>query len=134
MSNKANLIRTIYLYVFSGVGLSLFLIGTFMAIQYLVNITQFEKYPLQPYEETQCDYYYPGKPIPLMERSSIAPVEPMASTPSAQEIKHQEDLCKERTETTRKRKQVDELTRTLAFIIIGLPVFIFHWRMARKVA
>jgi hypothetical protein len=131
--NKANLIRTIYLYIFSGVGLSLFLIGIFMGIQYLVNITQFEKYPLQAYEETQCDYLYPGKPMPIMERSSIAPSGVDMATPSAEEVKRQEEQCVERTEIARKKKQVDEVTRTLAFLIIGLPLFIFHWKMARKI-
>lgn len=124
---KTNLIRTIYLYVFSGVGLALFLIGIFKGIYYSVNITQFDKYPLQQYEEIQCGYpySYPGKPALVAE-------EMRAATPSAEQTKEQEQKCNERQEDQRARKRLEDLTQTLAFTIIGIMVFIPHWRMARK--
>lgn len=125
---RSNLIKTIYLYVFSGLGLGLFLFGVFSGVFFLVNVTQFDKYPLQTYEETQCDYPHYGpyaKPVPIGEETREA-------TPSSQEFEEQERKCEERLELTRQRKKVDDATRTLAFLIIGSLVFIPHWRMARK--
>lgn len=127
--SKANLVKTIYLYVFSGVGLSLFIIGVFMAIQYLVNTTQFEKYPLNTWEETQCEYppyLSVAKPMPVEETTD--------ATPSAEEVKKQEERCTTNQESMRNRKRVDDLTRALTFLVIGPLVFFPHWRMTKKLS
>lgn len=128
MAVHPNLIKTIYLYVFSGVGLALILFGSYSAIRYFVNVTQFEQYPLAQWEETQCAYpaigYSVAKPV-MEDRTNLA-------SPSAEEIEKQEKLCKENTEKQRKRKQTDDLTHTLATLLIGILVFIPHWKLARK--
>lgn len=124
---KPSLIRTIYLYVFSGIGLVLFLAGIFQGVRFLVNVTQFSTYPLAQYEETQCDYPFTlyGKPAPLEEANR-------ETAPSEEEIQRQEEKCKERQTELRQRKRVEDLTQALTFLVVGALVFIPHWHLARK--
>lgn len=121
-------IKTIYLYVFSGVGLALILFGSYNAIRYGVDITQFDKYPLQQWEEGQCRYpnigFSAAKPV-MEERSNTA-------TPSAEEIVKQEKQCTENQERQRKIKQTQDLTHAVAMLFLGTLVFVPHWTLARK--
>ncbi|TSC89484.1 MAG: Uncharacterized protein G01um10145_641 [Microgenomates group bacterium Gr01-1014_5] len=125
MSVSPSIIKTIYLYVFSGVGLALILFGSYTGIQYGVNVTQFDKYPLQQWEEGQCRYpniVSPAKPV--MEEGS--------ATPSAEEIEKQEKQCEENQERQRKIKQTQDLTHAIAMLFLGILVFVPHWTLARK--
>ncbi len=99
-----------------------------MGVHYLVNTTQYPKYPLQSYDETRCEVYsYAGKPVPAVA------TEIREATPSAAEMKQQEETCKAQLEADRMHRKIDDLTQSLAFLIIGALVFIPHWKMARKI-
>jgi len=126
MSVSPSIIKTIYLYVFSGVGLALILFGSYTGIQYGVNVTQFDKYPLQQWEEGQCRY-------PNIGFSAAKPVtEERSATPSAEEIDKQEKQCTENQERQRKIKQTQDLTHAVAMLFLGALVFVPHWTLARK--
>lgn len=128
MAVHHNLIQTIYLYIFSGVGLALLLFGSYNAIKYAVDVTQFEKYPLQQWEETQCTY-----PNSSSLQTKPVMVETREATPSAEEILKQEKLCEENRDKQRKIKQTQDLTHALALLFLGTLVFIPHWKLARKI-
>lgn len=48
--------------------------------------------------------------------------------PNEEEIKRQEEQDKEYRASQRQR----DAAQALAFIIIGLPIYIYHWRIVRK--
>ena len=122
-----NLIKTIYLYIFSGVGLALLLFGSYNTIRYAVDVTQFEKYPLQQWEETQCTFSNTSYP-----QAKPTMVETREATPSAEEIQKQEKLCEENRDKQRKIKQTQDLTHAGAMLLLGALVFIPHWKLAKK--
>lgn len=111
-SNLGNLIRSIYFYFFSAVGLILLIVGIFQLSQWGVKSFLLPNYNLN-YEETRCDYL-PTKPE--SEPSSIS-----ATTQSKQE-------CLTSLEEQRKIRQVTDLAQALTFIVVGGVVFVFHFR------
>jgi len=125
MSVSPSIIKTIYLYVFSGVGLALILFGSYTGIQYGVNVTQFDKYPLQQWEEGQCRY-------PNIVSTAKPVMEERSATPSAEEIEKQEKQCEENQGRQRKTKQTQDLTHAITLLFLGILVFVPHWTLARK--
>jgi|SRR3989344_83524 len=114
--NKYLLIRKIYLYLFSLIGLVLITIG---AVR-LVGLG------LKAYIFTKADniYSYPGP--------KVAPVETGAETrkdvysqPSQAEL---DEYQKNQTSSQRQR----EAAESLAMIIIGLPLYLYHWNVIKK--
>lgn len=130
MSGK--LIGLIYFYLVSAASLALIVIGIFSGINYLINITQYDKYPLYYGSEQQCENMYPyykGRPVP---ETAALDVPAPNSTPSAQEIEEARAQCKSQQEFDRKQRQVNDLKDTLAFTLIGVVLFAIHFPLARK--
>src|SRR3989442_9335845 len=94
----ADLIKTIYFYLFSAIGLILIIVGIFQLSEFAVKKFFLPKYHLG-YEENQCDYIRP-KIAPPVDM-------PVTASPSAQEEKQlieQEKECKAHIEETRQFK------------------------------
>ena len=107
-------IRKVYLYLTSLVGLVLMLIG---AIQ-LVNLG------LKTWVFTKADMEYYGE-ICDQPRAKVlsTPDKTELEGPTAEEIAKCEQREKERRQA---RKQADA-ARSIAFILVGLPVYLYHW-------
>ena len=112
------MIRTIYLYLFSLVGLVIVVIG-------LVNLVDLG---LKAFIFKNADQpvVYPSYPAKLMppdaQGSAMTPAEEekySADQAAAQEKQRQSD--RERT-----------ASNAIAMIIIGTPLFIYHWRTIQK--
>lgn len=120
----AELIKTIYFYLFSAIGLILVIVGIFQTSEYVVKKFFLPKYDLG-YGES-CDYF--GKIIP-------APIDGrQVATTSAEEQKmldQQKKDCLTRIEEQRAVRQVTDLARAITFIIVGSVVFIFHFRRTK---
>ncbi len=128
MSGKT--IGLIYFYVVSAASLALIVIGVFSSVNYLINITQFDKYPLRYRSEAECDSMYPylGKPVP-----GNAPIDmPVPATPSAEEVEQRKQQCKDQIENERKLQKVEDLRNAITFTLIGLILFGIHFPLARK--
>ena len=110
-----SLIRKIYLYLFSLIGLVLVVIG---CVQ-LVNLG------LKVYIFTAADQYYtypvaaPASPVDKNASTTIS-VQPT----DAQMKAYQDQQTKSQRENT--------AAEALAMIIIGVPLYLYHWRVIRK--
>lgn len=105
-------IKRIYIYLFSAIGLVLVIIG---GVQ-LINLG------LKAWVFTKADVYY-NYPMPktaLPEKTDEAYQEP---DPKELEEYQKNDLA------SRRQRQA---ASALAMIIVGAPLFLYHWRLARK--
>ncbi|MBI2019829.1 hypothetical protein HYS94_00200 [Candidatus Daviesbacteria bacterium] len=124
MSGKT--IATIYFYVISAASLALIVIGIFNAINFLINITQYDKYPLR-YPQGSCEVYsFKFGPYPAMDTRGVP------ATPSAEELEKQRQLCLEQEEQERKQHQIDDLKNAITFTLVGIVLFSIHFPLARK--
>lgn len=124
MSGK--LIATIYFYLISAASLLLIVIGIFSILNFVINSTQYDKYPLR-YSQPDCEAgysYYPSKPaMPFGESEA---------TPSAQELERQKSACMNQQEVDRKQHKVENLRDAVGFSLIGAVLFLIHFPLARK--
>lgn len=115
--NKYPLIRRIYLYLFALVGLLLITIGCVR----LVSLA------LKTYVFKQADIYYNypmAKPVPAALEGEVA-TSTVQREPTKEEIKEFEE--KQRT-SNRQR----EAAESIAFIVVGVPLYLYHWRAIKR--
>lgn len=125
MSGK--IIATIYFYAISAFSLVLIVIGIFNAANFIINSTQYDKYPLR-YPQGSCESYpfkYGGA---VPERLSWEPI----STQSAQDLERQRQMCLHQEEQERKQHMLDDLKNAITFTLVGLMLFTVHFPMAKK--
>ncbi len=116
MSGKT--IATIYFYVISAASLVLIVIGIFNAVNFGINITQYEKYPLR-FPQGSCENYpYKFGPYP--------------ATPSANEVEQQKQTCLKQENALSKQQKIDDLKNAITFTLVGLVLFSIHFPLARK--
>ncbi|OGD30642.1 hypothetical protein A2W39_00590 [Candidatus Azambacteria bacterium RIFCSPHIGHO2_01_46_10] len=112
---KYPLIRKIYLYLFALIGLVLITVGCVK----LVGLT------LKTFVFTKADIYY--------EYPMARPVKP--PVPEGQETELQQP-GKEEVEEYQKNQRTSQRQReaaeALAMIIVGLPLYLYHWRIIKN--
>lgn len=126
MSGKT--IATIYFFVISAASLALIVIGIFNAVNFVINSTQYDQYPLR-YPQGSCEYFpekYGGPTTPA--RLSWEPI----STQSAQEVEKQKLMCMQQEEQERKQHLIDDLKNAITFTLVGIILFSIHFPLARK--
>lgn len=108
---KYPLIRKIYLYLFSLIGLGLMAVGTTRLVSLL----------LRTYVLTKADvfYQYPAPRPPMMQK------ETGFEEPSSKEVAEFES--KQRIANHQR-----EAAEALAQIIVGLPLYLYHWSVIRR--
>ena len=118
MTNKRELVRAIYLYLFSLLGLVLITIG-------LVRIVDLG---LKTYIFKKADqaYIYPEYPI----RVRAPGEEVQALTKEEQEEYDEKRVAAE--EANREGRRQRTASNSLAMIIIGTPLFLYHWKTIQK--
>lgn len=100
-------LRLLYLYLFSFVGLLITIIGSIQ----LLDLT------LKAYVFKVTEYsYYP-------ETVKLEGVE----TPTVEEVKRRSD-----EEAANQRKR--QISNSLAMILVGAPVYLYHWKTIKKEA
>jgi len=101
-------LRLLYLYLFSFIGLLITIIG---AVQ-LVNLG------LKTYVFRVSDYtYYPDVPTKIDGEPSVA-------------ISRDEQKKRNDQEQANSRKR--EVSNSLAMILVGAPVYLYHWKTIKK--
>ena len=109
MSNALEWVKRIYLYIAAGIGLVLLIIGSVQ----LINLG------LKTWIFTQADIY---RDYPI-----VRPIE---------DGKEVEQVSKEEREEYQLQELVSRRQRqaanAIAMILVGTPVFLYHWRIARK--
>lgn len=111
------LIRKIYLYLFSLIGLVLVVIG---CVQ-LVNLG------LKAYIFPDADKYYSypvAVPAPVQPAGKNVSTTVPAQPTDAQMKTYQDEQTKSQREST--------AAEALAMIIVGVPLYLYHWRVIKK--
>lgn len=122
MSGK--IIATIYFYLISAVSLFLIVLGIFATVTFIINMTQYEKYPLR-YPQMDCELGY-GYSNPMPVRDFVE------TTPSAQEIEKQTQACIRQQDEERKQHKVEDIKDAITFSLVGIILFAIHFPLARK--
>jgi hypothetical protein len=110
MSNAVEWVKKVYIYLFSAIGLVIVIIGA-------VNLISLG---LKTWILTKADVYYdyPYKPASVDKESEI--VQPT-----------EEEMAEYRKNDLSSRRQRQAST-AIAMIVVGAPLFFYHWRLARK--
>ncbi len=128
---KKSLIRTTYLYIFSLIGLILLTIGGVRLVDMSLRTFVF----VLADEEQKMDYvyqpiYYPMEKISRTEDQSL----------TAEEKQQIKQMVIDYKNWQEKRSKIDpvvgrhqrEFSISLALILIGLPLYFYHWRVIKK--
>jgi hypothetical protein len=134
MLEKHSLIRTIYLYLFALVGLALLVIGIVRFIDMGLKMYVFTKAD-DPERISHQRYYYSG-PIAIEKIESYQDDEELTE----EERAILKDLLANYEEWKERESQIDylvserqeEASNNLAMIIVGLPLYLYHWRIIRR--
>ncbi len=114
--NKYPLIRKIYLYLFALIGLVLITIGCVR----LVGLA------LKTYIFTKADVYYE---YPMARPVKVAPIESDKTEEIQQPLKEEVEEYQNKQQTANRQREAAE---SLAFIIVGLPLYLYHWSVIKK--
>ena len=125
-------IRKIYLYLFSLVGLSLIIIGSVGLINLGLQLTFFR-------DALEYKYGYVQPPYPYF-LESIKFDETINKIESTDEQKQSLEQWKTDYENYKQRAEkmgytpyiADTLTRNIALLIVGVPIYIYHWGLVKK--
>ena len=130
--NKHSLVRTIYLYLFALLGLVLLTIGSVRFVDMGLKTFVFTK------ADDQQRYYESAMPMPyqLQRVEKLADDEELTDTEKEQIKLWLADYEKAKE----KKENIDpviarrhrDASMNLALILIGLPLYLFHWRIIRK--
>ena len=123
-------IRNVYLYLVTLIGLITFIMGSVGIIN---NVLQ--HYVFQVDDAYTSPVRYPGsydmcsQPYP---KTGAAPDDKNLIAPTTQEIADCRQAEKEQNEKANRANFGRELSISLAQILIGLPIWLFHWNVIQK--
>lgn len=111
-------LKKAYLYLVSVIALVIWVIGAIMLLNMALKTWVFPK--------AEYSYYY----NPCDDRTvAVKPVDGMSQTPCTAE---ERALYDKRESESRSAQKQRDAAQALAFIIVGVPVWWGHWRMARR--
>ncbi|OGE25407.1 hypothetical protein A3C26_02525 [Candidatus Daviesbacteria bacterium RIFCSPHIGHO2_02_FULL_39_12] len=124
MSGKT--IATIYFYLISAVSLALIIIGVFNGVNFIINSTQYDKYPTRYGLVRDCSVYpMPYKVAIPADRGEIV-------TPLDEEQKQQKERCEKQIEADSKQHHIEDIKNTITFTLAGIILFVIHFPLALK--
>ena len=111
-------IKKVYLYLVSLISLVIIVVGAIM----LINLA------LRTWVFTKADHnFYPGYQCPM---SSATPSGNNDVLPPC--TAEQQDQFKKQAEEDRSAQKQRDAAQAIAMILVATPVFLYHWRIARK--
>jgi len=111
-------VKFVYIYLFSAIGLILIVIGCSKLLDLGLKIYVFK----------QADIYYlPTIPPPTLPDGTELNL-------SEEEMKKREEELKRAEEMNRKAERQRIAAGALSQIMVGLPLFFYHWRLAKKIS
>ena len=114
---RGSIIRNIYLYLVSFVALMMIIFSTADVLNIALKTFIFTKADSVNYA------YYPPCPTLPASTTGTAKTDPSCVTPAQQ---------KQNDEETRTAQRQNSLVRDISLILVGVPVFMYHWRIIRK--
>ena len=127
-SNKVAIIKNLYLYLVSFVALMMVVVSMADMIQIVLKKYVFTKadQDYYSYPMVDCVGITPKGPVP-------APATPDTVKPDTpEECKRREADAKRQAEDNRSAQRQRDLVRDISFILVGIPLFAYHWRVIRK--
>jgi len=138
MLEKHSLVRTIYLYLFTVVGLALIVSG---AVRFLdMGLKMFVFTKADDIDKIQQRYSYPAystiMPIEKMQQLQTSTTTELTSEERAVLKSWLDDYKKWQEETGKidylASQRQKEASNNLAMILVGLPLYLYHWGIIRK--
>ena len=128
MNSKISVVRAIYLYLMCAASVLLLLFGLYGFISFIVKSTMLDQYPIQKYDLPYIGSYnnYNCSPSEVIDVNS--------GQISASSTDNCGSLTKEQEKENdryRESKQVEDLTRSVFYLITGLLIFGFHWKLTK---
>ena len=120
-TEKKNLIKTIYLYFFTGVGLVMFLFGSYQMVQHVTKKVFLPKYYLD-YQESRCDYIQP----------TLVGDSKEGAQDEKERVEKERERCNQKLEEERAYQEVLNLSRSISLIILDAITFLFHYKNTQK--
>ncbi len=120
-SSKVAVIKNIYLYLVSFVALMMVVFSVADVVNIVLKTYVFTKADRDYYAMMPCDIP-PTKPVSPPDRAVPAP---------ADCAKQQEENRKQAEENRAAQRQRD-LVRDISFVVVGIPLFAYHWRVVRR--
>jgi len=138
MLAKHSIIRTIYLYLFTIVGLALVVSGMVRLLDMGLKMFVFTKAEDIDKFQQQYNFPYYSSPIPIEKLQTYQnstttelTIEERAALKSwlSEYKKAQEEAGKIDYLASQRQR---EASSSLAMILVGLPLYLYHWRIIRK--
>jgi hypothetical protein len=120
---KPETIKAIFTNLLFVIGVILLIWGVAKAASTGARIISFDKYPLQGYEESRCEYVA-GLSAPVMEKGIVAPSE------ADQQLQKKE--CLNSIEKQRALQKVDDIVQSIVLPFSGLTLVYFFRRYILK--
>lgn len=123
---------SIFSYLFALIGLVLTAIGAIMLLNMGIKALFF---PLAEQQEHRFDLRPPEPPVRELQQDGEA-----AQQLTEQQIQALEQWQQRFEEWQQRQEEIDPIVasrqetaaESLAYLIVGLPVYVFHWRVARR--
>ncbi|MGM0438826.1 MAG: hypothetical protein ACQEP3_00100 [Patescibacteria group bacterium] len=130
---ERSLVRTIYLYLFAGIGLILLIIGVVRFIDMGLKATIFKE--AQSVERLEQSNYY-SRPYPTIDFERYEDEEEVTE----EELESLRSMIEDYEEQEEKwgnadrylAKKQEEASYNLAFILVGFPLYLYHWKTIKK--
>ena len=116
---RKELIRWIYLYLFSTIGLVIAVIGAVRLVDLGLKVYVFPK--------AEQNYYYPG-PI----RPAVAPDGKVENQPTPEELERQKQEQIKAENENRASQRQREASGSIAMLLIGAPLYWYHWKTIQE--
>ncbi|MEK7680503.1 MAG: hypothetical protein AAB348_00420 [Patescibacteria group bacterium] len=123
-TSKSKTIKSIYFYLVSFVALMMVVFSTADIINIVLKTWVFTK--------ADADYYAPYlscdslKTAPVPENRKTAPVM------SAEECARQNEISRKSQDDSRAAQKQRDVVRDISMIVVGIPLFMIHWRIVRR--
>ena len=115
---RKELIRWIYLYLFSAIGLVITVIGAVRIVDLGLKVYLFPK--------AEKNYYYP-EPI-----RSVTPDGKELNQPTAEELEKQKQEQMKAEKENRESQRQRDAAGSVAMILVGAPLYFFHWKTIQE--
>lgn len=109
---KTVTLRFIYLYLFSAIGLIIVVVGLVQGVNLAIKSTVFK----------DADSYQTFYPVYTKEGQVL----------SEAELKQQKDEFEANRIIDMKRSKERELSNVIAMLVVGTPLYLYHWNLIKK--
>lgn len=138
MLARHSLVRTIYLYLFTIVGLALIVSGSVRFIDMGLKMFVFTK--AEDIDKIQQNYSYPLCSLPISVEKLQGYQASTSTDLTSEEKTALKTLLDNYINLQQETGKIDylasqrqrEASNNLAMILVGLPLYLYHWRIIRK--